>query len=41
VAEDSSVHKLVAEVTSLLRPQSALCEPQLADRVKAVMMASA
>jgi hypothetical protein len=29
------------EVTSLLRPQSALREPQLVDRAKAVMMASA
>lgn len=40
-AEDPSVHKTVTEVNHLLRPQSALRDPALADRVKAVMMASA
>jgi 2-polyprenyl-6-methoxyphenol hydroxylase-like FAD-dependent oxidoreductase len=40
-AEDASVHKTVVEVNHLLRPQSALRDPVLADRVKAVMMASA
>jgi len=40
-AEDAAVHKIVAEVNSLLRPQSVLRDPVLADRVKAVMIASA
>jgi len=40
-AEDPSVQKTVTEVNHLLRPQSALRDPVLADRVKAVMMASA
>jgi 2-polyprenyl-6-methoxyphenol hydroxylase-like FAD-dependent oxidoreductase len=40
-AEDPSVHKTVTEVTHLLRPQSALRDPVLADRVKAIMTASA
>lgn len=40
-AEDPSVQKTVTEVNHLLRPQSALREPVLADRVTAVMMASA
>jgi hypothetical protein len=36
-AEDAEVHKIVAEVTNLLRPHSALREPALASRVKALM----
>jgi len=40
-AEDPSVHKTLTEVNHLLRPQSALRESALADRVKALMMASA
>jgi 2-polyprenyl-6-methoxyphenol hydroxylase-like FAD-dependent oxidoreductase len=40
-AEDPSVHKTVTEVNHLLRPQSVLRDPALAERVKAVMMASA
>lgn len=40
-AEDPSVHKTVVEVNHLLKPQSALRDSVLADRVKAVMMASA
>jgi hypothetical protein len=40
-AEDAAVHKIVAEVNSLLRPRSVLRDPVLADRVKAVMIASA
>jgi 2-polyprenyl-6-methoxyphenol hydroxylase-like FAD-dependent oxidoreductase len=36
-AEDATVHKLVAEVNHLLRPQSALRDPQLADRVRSTM----
>jgi 2-polyprenyl-6-methoxyphenol hydroxylase-like FAD-dependent oxidoreductase len=39
-AEDDSVHKIVAEVTHLIRPQSALSEPQLAARVTDLMQAS-
>ena len=40
-AEDADVHKVLAEVTHLLRPQSALREPELANRVRALMMAAA
>jgi 2-polyprenyl-6-methoxyphenol hydroxylase-like FAD-dependent oxidoreductase len=40
-AEDAAVHKLVAEVNSLLKPQSALREPELAQRVKDRMAAAA
>jgi 2-polyprenyl-6-methoxyphenol hydroxylase-like FAD-dependent oxidoreductase len=36
-AQDSEVHKLLAEVQNLLKPQSALREPALATRVMAVM----
>src|SRR5262245_37308667 len=32
-AQDASVHKVLAEVNSLIRPQSALRDPQLASRV--------
>lgn len=36
-AQDETVHKLVFEVRSLLRPHSALREPELAARVQALM----
>ena len=36
-AEDAEVDKLLAEVRSLLKPQSALREPELASRVMALM----
>jgi 2-polyprenyl-6-methoxyphenol hydroxylase-like FAD-dependent oxidoreductase len=38
-AEDSAVHKTMAEVNSLLKPLTALREPQLAGRVMALMSA--
>jgi hypothetical protein len=36
-AEDAEAHKILAEVRSLLKPQSALREPELASRVMAMM----
>ena len=36
-AQDAEVHKLVAEVSQLLKPQSALREPALATRVMSLM----
>ncbi len=36
-AEDANVHKVLGEVTHLLRPQSALREPELANRVMALI----
>ena len=36
-AEDAETHRIVAEVTHLIRPQSALREPELARRVSALM----
>jgi 2-polyprenyl-6-methoxyphenol hydroxylase-like FAD-dependent oxidoreductase len=39
-AEDASVHKIVAEVNNLIRPQSALRVPQIADRVTEMMQAN-
>jgi 2-polyprenyl-6-methoxyphenol hydroxylase-like FAD-dependent oxidoreductase len=36
-AEDAEVHRIVAEVTHLLRPHSALREPSLANRVQALI----
>jgi 2-polyprenyl-6-methoxyphenol hydroxylase-like FAD-dependent oxidoreductase len=36
-AKDPSVHRIVAEVTNLIRPQSALREPQLESRVTELM----
>ena len=35
-AQDAGVHKLMAEVTQLLKPQSALRQPALAERVRAL-----
>jgi hypothetical protein len=35
-AEDGAVHKLVFEVMNLLKPQSAVRDPDLVERVKAV-----
>ena len=35
-AEDGAVHKLIFEVLNLLKPQSALRDPDLVERVKAV-----
>jgi len=40
-AEDAAVHKLTAEVNHLLKPQSALREPELAKRVMERMTAAA
>ena len=40
-AEDADVHKTLAEVTHLLKPQSALREPKLTSRVTALMAAMA
>jgi len=40
-AEDPAVHKLVTEVAHLLKPQSALREPELVKRVKELMAAAA
>ena len=40
-AQDADVHKLMVEVTQLLKPQSALREPALAERVRALMAAAA
>ena len=39
-AEDASVHKALIEVTHLLRPHSALREPELVSRVMALMAAA-
>ena len=39
-AEDASVHKIVAEVNNLIRPQSALRAPQIANRVAEMMQAT-
>ncbi len=39
-ADDAEVHKLLAEVTHLLKPQSALREPELVSRVTAMMAAA-
>ena len=36
-AQDASVHKILAEVNSLIRPQSALRDPQLASRVTEIV----
>ena len=36
-AHDASVHKILAEVNSLLRPQRALRDPQLASRITEIM----
>jgi hypothetical protein len=36
-AQDADVHKLMAEVSHLLKPQSALREPSLATRVMSLM----
>jgi hypothetical protein len=40
-AEDAETHRIVIEVRHLLRPQSALREPELAKRVTALMTAMA
>jgi 2-polyprenyl-6-methoxyphenol hydroxylase-like FAD-dependent oxidoreductase len=40
-AEDPSVHKTMAEVSNLLKPSSALREPQIASRVTDLMNAAA
>jgi hypothetical protein len=39
-AEDAAIHKLTVEVANLLKPQSALREPELAKRVMALMTAT-
>jgi len=40
-AQDADVHKLLVEVTQLLRPQSALREPAIAERIEALMAPAA
>jgi 2-polyprenyl-6-methoxyphenol hydroxylase-like FAD-dependent oxidoreductase len=40
-AEDPSVHKILVEVNSLLKPSSALREPEIADRVMDLMNVAA
>jgi hypothetical protein len=35
--EDATVHRIVSEVTHLVRPSSALRDPQIVDRVTALM----
>jgi 2-polyprenyl-6-methoxyphenol hydroxylase-like FAD-dependent oxidoreductase len=40
-AEDAAVHRIVAEVNNLVKPPSALRNPQIASRVTALMAASA
>jgi hypothetical protein len=40
-AEDPAVHRLMAEVNGLLQPPSVLREPELAERVMAVIKAEA
>lgn len=40
-SEDATVHRIVSEVTHLVRPSSALRDPQIVDRVTALMNASA
>jgi hypothetical protein len=40
-SEDATVHQIVSEVTHLVRPSSALRDPQIVDRVTALMNASA
>jgi hypothetical protein len=39
-AEDAEAHKLLFEVGNLLKPHSALREPELANRVMALMAAA-
>jgi len=39
--EDATVHRIVSEVTHLVKPSSALRDPQIVDRVMALMAASA
>jgi len=38
--EDAAVHKLLSEVLHLLKPQSCLRDPDLAERVKALAVQS-
>jgi hypothetical protein len=40
-AQDPSIHKLMFEVNHLLKPQSALRAPELAERVAKLMAAPA
>jgi hypothetical protein len=40
-AEDAAVHRIMAEVNNLVKPPSALRDPQIASRVTALMAASA
>ena len=40
-AQDADVHKLMVEVMQLLKPQSALREPALAERVRALTATAA
>jgi 2-polyprenyl-6-methoxyphenol hydroxylase-like FAD-dependent oxidoreductase len=40
-AEDAAVHRIMAEVNNLVKPPSALRDPQIANRVTALMAASA
>jgi hypothetical protein len=38
-AEDATVHQIMSEVTHLLRPSSALRDPQIVSRVATLMAA--
>jgi hypothetical protein len=40
-AEDAAVHRIMTEVSHLLKPPSALRDPQITSRVTALMAASA
>lgn len=40
-SEDATVHQILSEVTHLVRPRSALHDPEIVDRVTAMMNASA
>jgi hypothetical protein len=39
-AEDAEADRILAEVRALLKPQSALCEPEFASRVMSMMVAA-
>ena len=40
-AEDATVHQIMSEVTHLMKPPSALRDPQIVGRVRALVAASA
>jgi hypothetical protein len=39
-AEDAAVHRIMSEVSHLIKPSSALRDPQIVDRVTALMAAT-